>query len=99
LLNAKSSATFERLGTHNSLTKYRVSFIGAAESPSFAYIYYDENMKLPIREEFFSDANSPASYTFELRNVKLATNADLFEIPSDYKMIPFEEFSRAAIPE
>jgi hypothetical protein len=99
LLSAKSSATFEKLGTQNSQTKFRVNFIGAEESTSFAYIYYDENLKLPLRQEFFSDANSPASYTFELQNVKLETDPNLFEIPSDYRKISFEEFSRINFPE
>lgn len=91
-LSEKTEAKFERLETAENLTKYRVTAGDASE----ILIYVDEKIGLPVRQEFYTvgDGQKVSTYTFELKNLKLETNAELFAIPAGFKKIPIQELRK-----
>ncbi len=93
-LNEKQSAKFEKLETIDTLTTYRVR---PGESlSSEMLISVDEQIGLPIKQQFYSttDGQNILTYTVELKNLKLQTDENLFAVPSDYKKVSIEEFRR-----
>jgi len=94
-LNEKADARFERLGTENNLSKYRVVLADSQSSETL--IYVDENFKLPVRQEFYSIKGDEKNLVFsvEIRNLKLETDEKSFELPNDYKKVTPDEFQKA----
>lgn len=86
-LNEKASVTFEKAGTEKNLTKYRAWFAGGENSE--VLIYVDENIKLPVRQEFYTRAGEEKilKYKFEIRNFKPAAAENLFKVPDDFRRI------------
>jgi outer membrane lipoprotein-sorting protein len=97
-LNAKATAGFERLGAENGLRKFRARLNNSEASEIL--IYVDENLKLPVRQEFYSRAGEQKTllYTIELKNFQLQTDEKLFEPPSvslkDFRKVSLEEFEK-----
>jgi len=90
-LNEKTGAKFEKLETAENLTKYRVrQDAGASE----VFVYVDETLGLPVKQEYYTIAGETRSlmYTFELKNLKLQTDENLFSVPADFKRVSTEEF-------
>jgi len=89
-LNKKTDAKFEKLETSGNLTKYRVRLGENSE----AFVYVDETLKLPVKQEFYSSGGEPKTllYAFELKNLKLETDANLFSVPTDFRRVSSEEF-------
>ncbi|HSK73662.1 MAG TPA: hypothetical protein VK892_18335 [Pyrinomonadaceae bacterium] len=83
----KRDATFENLGAENNLTKYRVRF--ADSNSSEILVFVDENLKIPVKQEFYSlaDGQKNLMYSTEVRNFKLQAEDGLFELPKDYREI------------
>lgn len=94
LLNQKQTAVFEKLGAENNLTKYRVVLDEPANSEIVVTV--DENINLPVRQEFYSVAGDRKTLvsTTELRNFNLRTDAANFELPKDYKKVSPAELRR-----
>lgn len=93
-LSAKWEADFEKLETSENLTKYRVN-LGSPDSTE-VYIYIDERLGLPVRQEFYAVAGGQKilMYLFELKNLKLETNGNLFAVPPDFKKVSAEKFEK-----
>ena len=93
-LNQKTDAKFTNLGAENNLKKYLVILGDGGNSESI--IYVDEKIGLPVKQEFFSvnGEKKTLQYTMELRNFKRQVNADLFEIPKNYRKVSREEFRK-----
>lgn len=93
-LNQKTDVKFENLGAENGLVKYRVK--GENES-SETFIYVDENLKFPVKQEFYTLNSEQKTIisAMELRNLKLEINESVFEIPKDYKQVSIREFQEA----
>jgi len=94
-LDQNRATKFESLGAENGLAKYRTEPDDGEENKnSETIIYVDTNLQMPVRQEFYSINNEQKSlvFTFELKNLKLETDAGLFEIPKDYKKVSSEEF-------
>lgn len=83
----KRDATFEKLGAESNLTKYRVRFDDLSNSEILVFV--DENLKIPVRQEFYSlaDGQKNLLYSVEVRNFKLQAEDNLFELPKDYREI------------
>lgn len=83
----KTDATFENLGAENNLTKYRVRL--ADSNNSEILVFVDENLKIPIKQEFYSitDGQRNLMYSVEIRNFKLQAEESLFELPKDYRKL------------
>ncbi len=95
-LNQKTPAAFESLGKENNLAKFRVSLGDAQNQPSEILIFVDENLRLPVRQEFYvagdgSGQKTPV-FSVELRNFKTTLDEKLFELPKDYRKVSIKEF-------
>ncbi|CAN5756011.1 hypothetical protein BH20ACI4_BH20ACI4_26990 [soil metagenome] len=84
-LNRKTDAKFEKLGTENNLTNYRIRL--GDSSASEIILTYDENLKMPVKQEFYSISGEQKilTMTVELRNFQLTADEKLFVLPQDYK--------------
>jgi len=93
-LNEKPDAKFEKLGTENNFTKYRVIF--GDNQKSEAIVYVDEKIGLPVKQEFYSveGEQKTLNFTFELRNFRSPSDAGLFTVPQDFRKTSVEEFRR-----
>ena len=92
-LNEKANAKFESLGAENGLTKYRVVLEGSQTSEILIYI--DENLKIPVRQEFYSTGEQRKMFfSMEIRNLKFEADEKLFELPKDFRKVSAEEFQK-----
>lgn len=93
LLNRKTPARFENLGARDNLTEFRVRS-GDDSSSAETLVFVDENLKLPVRQEFFSSAGGQKVLTVsvELKNFKTQVDETLFQAPKDYKKVSAKEF-------
>lgn len=87
LLNEKASAEFEKLGTENKLSKYRIKFEDAKNSEIL--IFVDEKINIPVKQEFYSVAGDKKTLTYaiEIKNFKPQAEENLFQLPKDYRQI------------
>jgi outer membrane lipoprotein-sorting protein len=78
------------------LTKYRAHLADAPNSNSETFIYVDENLKIPVRQEFYKTNGEQKILVFsmELRNFKLEAADELFELPKDYRKVSPNEFQK-----
>jgi hypothetical protein len=93
-LSQKQTAGFEKLETAGNLTKYRVRLGDGSASEIFIYI--DEKTGLPVKQEFYAGGGEQKvlTYSFELKNLKLETDAQLFAVPEGFKQVSAEEFQK-----
>lgn len=92
LLNQKRGVNFESLGAENGFAKYLVRLDDAQNSEIVVTV--DENINLPVKQEFYSVAGERKTLisTTELKNFKLETDAQNFELPKEYKKVSPTEF-------
>ncbi len=95
-LNEKHGAKFENLGAENGLTKYLVSLADAPNKNSETFIFVDENLKIPVRQEFYtiSGGQKVLVFSMEIRNLRLEADDKLFELPKDYRKVSSNEFQK-----
>lgn len=93
-LNAKTSAKFEQLKTENNLTTFRVALDTAQNTEILLYI--DENLKFPVRQEFYSlrDGQKKLVFSAEISNFQPQADEKYFRIPADYKKVSRKEFDK-----
>jgi hypothetical protein len=93
-LNQKTTAKFEDLGTENGLLKFRVKLGDTETTNSEVLIYFDEALKIPVRQEFYSASGEQRRLLFsvEMKNFKSAADEKLFELPKDYRRVSSKEF-------
>lgn len=93
-LNEKRDVKFENLGAENGLAKYRIS---GENNSSEIIIYVDENLKFPVKQEFYSVNGEQKTLVsaIEIKNLKLEANATLFDLPKDFKKVSLEEFQKS----
>ncbi len=96
-LNEKRGAAFENLGKENGLTKYLARLRDVPNINSEILIYIDENLKIPVKQEFYTINGEQKILVFsmELQNLKLETDDKLFELPKDYRKVSSNEFQKA----
>lgn len=94
-LSEKRDLNFENLGSENGLAKYRVS---GENSNTEVLIYVDENLKFPVKQEFYSiNGDQKILFTaMEFKNLKLEVDKTLFELPKDYKQVLIQQFQEEA---
>lgn len=93
-LSEKPDARFEKLETTENRTRYRVRF--GEDALSEVLIYVDEQIGLPVKQEFYSTVGEQKTLTYsvEMKNFKQQTDESLFGIPADYRKISAEEFRK-----
>lgn len=86
-LNEKTSAKFEKAGTEKELTKYLVKFDDSTKTEVF--IYVDEKLKIPVKQEFFSlyENKKTLTYRMEIKNFKSKANEELFKLPEGFEEV------------
>lgn len=87
MLNQKEHAKFEKLGTDGPLERYRVTVEG---STTPFIITYDTSNKMVMRQE--PETPSPGGLVFEMRGLTLDVSDDIFNPPSGYRKISWQEF-------
>ena len=86
-LNEKRPAEYKDLGLDNGLRKYQVIVEDTFET--MIYIYVDEKLKFPVKQEFYSTGNGKPRelvYSVLLENISVEPEANLFEIPAGYEL-------------
>ncbi|MGI9034897.1 MAG: hypothetical protein ACR2GD_02545 [Pyrinomonadaceae bacterium] len=91
-INAKAAAAFEKMATENNITKFRVRLNDSENSESL--IYFDENLKIPVRQEFYKidGGQKTLTYSVEVKNFKAETDENLFAPPKDFRKVSAKEF-------
>lgn len=88
-LREREYTNFEDLGLDGNIRKYRATI--RANSSSIAVIFYDENLRMITRQEFYSGVGE-ADLVFEMRNISLEVSDDAFRVPDAYKKVSEKEF-------
>jgi hypothetical protein len=88
-LREREYTNFEDLGLDGNIRKYRATIL--ANNTSSAVIYYDENLKMITRQEFYSGVGA-VDLVFEMRNIRFEVSGDTFRVPDAYKKISENEF-------
>lgn len=102
LLNeSRPETAYERLGEESldgrQVVKYRVTARSPGLAPVETLVWVDERLGMPVRSETTS---AGARVTTELRDVREAIDAGLFDVPPDYrKVAPGEIFAQAGSPQ
>ena len=98
-LKEKQTAKFEALGREGSLTRYSVNLDGSSNAK--AIIFVDEASGLIVKEEFYSlqgqsDESSSPVFVFELRDLKMNVDDNVFAIPIGYKKLEWKDYLAVA---
>jgi hypothetical protein len=88
-LRERKYTNFEDLGLTGNVRKYRATVRDVAASS--AVIFYDENLKMITRQEFFTSGTEP-DMVFEMRNFSLEVSDDTFLVPDKYRKVSEREF-------
>ena len=84
-LGAIEPSKFEKIGVENGRTKYRVDYMPGKRSEN--YIYFDEAVRMPVRQELFTLDGDQRTMVFsvEFRDLKLAADESLFAVPTGFR--------------
>lgn len=84
-LNGRTEAVFTDLGAENNLTKFQVKLAGSNDSE--IVIYFDENLQMPVKQEFYTTAGGQnvLTFTVEMKNFKTQTDKNLFAVPNGFR--------------
>lgn len=93
-LNEKPSVSFEKVGAENDTSVFKAAFEGAHNSEIL--VYFDENLKIPRKQEFYTVADEEKTLAFvsEIKNFRQTADEKYFRIPADYKKVSREEFDK-----
>lgn len=92
LLTAGQRVEFEELDREGSIVKYK-ALDDNAETGEII-IHYDENIGMPVKQEFFTinGGERVLEFSIELVNFKTEPDKDLFTIPTGYSRVSTDEF-------
>ncbi|MEJ7848162.1 MAG: hypothetical protein WKF92_08760 [Pyrinomonadaceae bacterium] len=93
LLNERSRAGIEEIGSEGSLKIYKI-IIGESNLTEIL-IYIDPAIGIPARQEFFSVSGDRKTlqYSFEFKNLVLEVDDSLFEIPKNLRKVSPANFN------
>lgn len=93
-LYVRPDAQIDKLETQGNITKYSVKLAGSDSSE--IYIYVDDSIGLPVKQEFYSVVadQKTLQYIMEIRNFRPDADENLFAIPQDFRRVSPEEFQR-----
>ena len=86
-LYRRSRADFEKLETTDRITRYRVK-PEDGENPEI-YVFFDEKLELPIRQDMYSilSGKKELTFRFEISGFQTETDDALFELPANYRAV------------
>jgi hypothetical protein len=88
----KEYRKFEKIGTENGVTKYRIA---NKNNQGEIVVSVNDAAGMMVREEFVPPAGSETPpFVYEIRNLKLSVDDGTFEIPALYRKVSLEEYQR-----
>ena len=96
LWNRRDNAVYEKIGTENGKTKYRVT--GAPGKPVESIITIDDALGLPMIKEVYTPENGRTlGRTVKIAEYKTTVDDTAFSIPKDFKKVPIEEMRKGLV--
>lgn len=96
LWNRRDNAVYEKIGTENGKTRYRVT--GAPGKPVESIITIDDALGLPMLKEIYTSENGRTlSRTVKIAEYKTTVDDQAFSIPKDFKKVPIEEMRKVLV--
>lgn len=94
LINSRKKAAYEKMGTENGITKYRIA--PAPPKNIETVIHFDEKLGRPVKKELFKNdgANRLLDRTIELSGFKNEVDQTLFAFPKDFKKVSVEDMKK-----
>ena len=94
MINSTETAVFEKLGTDEGITKYKVTIDPAKNIETI--VYFDEQAGIPVKKEVFKtdDGGRVLDRSVELKDQKMRVDAALIELPAGFKKVPIEEMKQ-----
>lgn len=94
--SGKEYIAFEEIGRDGNITKYRVKNTDPGKSEILVSV--DTASGLVVRQEFVaqpSEGGMQANVIFEIRNLKLEVDDNVFQLPAGFRKVSKEEFRAA----
>lgn len=89
----KEYRKFEKIGTENGITKYRIL---NKNNQGEIVISVNDGSGMMVREEFLSATGSATpSFVYEIRNLKMNIDEGTFVIPAGYRKVTVNEYQRS----
>lgn len=97
MINSRTNAVFEKLGSEGGVTKYRKW--GEAGKDLVSIVSFDEKAGIPVKMEIFKNTpgTGPADVTVQLVNFKAEPDETLLAIPKDFKEVPIEDMKKVLV--
>ena len=94
LANSRIYTTIAALGEEEGLARFVAKMDERASSE--VLIFVDQALGMPVRQEFYSieDGNRTLTYSVEFRNIKLEAEDALFEVPKNFRSVPYADFNK-----
>ena len=94
LLAVREKATYRELGEEDGRIRYSVQV--ADSEISEIIVFADPKLGMPTRQEFYSVTNDERRlrYWYELTNIELDVEDELFTVPEGFRKISNDEFYR-----
>lgn len=94
LLNGRDKAVYEKIGSENGMTRYRI--IGEPGKPVESFVTVDDKLGLPIMKEVYKlEGGRRLDITVKLVGFKTEVDDKAFDIPKDFKKVPLEEMQKS----
>ncbi|MEP6946858.1 MAG: hypothetical protein ABJA02_13135 [Acidobacteriota bacterium] len=97
MINGRDSAIYEKTGSVNGMTTYRVT--GIAGKPTESIMTVDEKLGFPVTKELYRlDGGRALDVTYMLTDYTTDVDDSLFNIPKDFKKVPLEDMRKTIVP-
>lgn len=96
MINRRDIAAYEKIGTENGMTKYRV--MGEPGKKIESIITIDDKSGMPVIKEIYSlEPARTLDVTVKLNGFKTEADDSLLVMPKDFKKVPLEEMRKTLI--
>lgn len=96
MIIARTIASYEKIGTENGMTKYRVT--GEPGKKTESIITIDDKLGMPVSKEIYSlEPARTLDVTVKLTGFKTEVDDSLLVMPKDFKKVPLEDMQKTLI--
>ncbi len=94
MLNSKAKGVYERTGTEDGVTKYKVT--SDADKGKESVVSFDEKLGIPVRKEIYkgTGAERTLEMTVTLNGFKPEADEGAFVLPKEFKKVSVEEIKK-----
>lgn len=97
LIGGRTEAVYEKIGSENGMTKYRVT--GIPGKPTESIVTVDEKLGLPVIKELYRlDGGRALDVTYKISGYRTDVDDALFDFPKDHKKVPLEDMRKTLVP-